>query len=204
MRKKEGGTKDMNLKGTKTAENLMHAFAGESQARNRYTFWASMAKKDGYVQVQNIFEETANQEKEHAKRLMKLLNAGGLKGETIPVEGSFPVLMGTTEENLKAAAAGENEEWTDMYPSFAKTAEEEGFPEIAAVLRAIARAEKMHEDRYLHLLKNIEEGKAFKKDEKVLWKCNNCGFVVEAEAAPEKCPACDHPQSFFEEYKFFD
>ena len=158
----------MNLKGTKTAENLMHAFAGESQARNRYTFWASMAKKDGYVQVQNIFEETANQEKEHAKRLMKLLNAGGLKGETIPVEGSFPVLMGTTEENLKAAAAGENEEWTDMYPSFAKTAEEEGFPEIAAVLRAIARAEKMHEDRYLHLLKNIEEGKAFKKDEKVL------------------------------------
>ncbi|HAV18755.1 MAG TPA: rubrerythrin family protein, partial [Erysipelotrichaceae bacterium] len=142
----------MDLKGTKTAGNLMHAFAGESQARMRYTYFASQAKKDGFVEVQKIFEETANQEKEHAKRLMKLLVAGGFKGETIAVEGSFPVMLGTTTENLKSAAAGENEEWSDMYPSYAKIAEEEGFPEIAAILRAIARAEKMHEDRYLKLL----------------------------------------------------
>jgi rubrerythrin len=194
----------MNLKNTKTAENLMHAFAGESQARARYTYFASQAKKDGYVQIQMIFEETANQEKEHAKRLMKLLVAGGLGGESLPVTGEFPVMLGTTAENLKSAAAGENEEWTDMYPSYAKVAEEEGFKEIAAILRAIARAEKMHEARYLALLKTVEEGTVFKKDHKVLWKCNNCGFVIESEVPPVRCPACDHPQSFFEEYKFFD
>ena len=178
-----------NLKGTETLKNLMAAFAGESQARNRYTFWSSIAKKEGYVEVSKIFEETANQEKEHAKRLMKLMNTAA-QGETLPVAGEFPVLMGTTVENLKAAAAGENEEWTHMYPEFAKKAEEEGLPEIAAILRAIAMAEKMHEERYLKLAKQIEDGTVFKKDHKVLWKCNNCGFVVESLEAPTVCPAC--------------
>jgi rubrerythrin len=191
-----------SLIGTKTANNLMHAFAGESQARNRYTYWSSIAKKEGYVQIANIFEETANQEKEHAKRLMKLLNTD-LKGETISVSGDFPVLMGTTLENLKAAANGENEEWVDMYPTFAKEAEEEGFNEIAAVFKSIAVAEKMHEDRYLKLAHDLENGTVFKKDEKVLWKCNNCGFIIEAYEAPVKCPACDHPQAHFEAYTFF-
>ena len=158
-----------NLKGTKTANNLMHAFAGESQARNRYTYWASIAKKEGYLSV----------------------------------TGDFPVLMGTTLENLKAAAAGENEEWTDMYPTFEKEAREEGFNDIANVFHAIAIAEKMHEDRYLKLAKNIEDGTVFKKDEPVLWKCNNCGFTVESLTAPERCPACDHPQAHFEAYTFF-
>ena len=172
-----------NLKGTETLKNLMAAFAGESQARNRYTFWSSIAKKEGYVEVSKIFEETANQEKEHAKRLMKLMNTAA-QGETLP--------------------AGENEEWTHMYPEFAKKAEEEGLPEIAAILRAIAMAEKMHEERYLKLAKQIEDGTVFKKDHKVLWKCNNCGFVVESLEAPTVCPACNHPQAYFEEYKFFD
>ena len=190
------------LKGTQTAKNLLTAFAGESQARNRYTYYQSIAKKEGYVQVANIFEETANQEKEHAKRLMKLLNVD-LKGEALHVEADFPIMLGTTTECLKAAAAGENEEWTDMYPTYAKIAKEEGFPQIAGILLSIAKAEKLHEERFLYLLKNIEEGTAFKKDHKVLWKCNNCGFVVEALEAPIKCPACDHPQAFFEEYKFF-
>ncbi|EMD17517.1 hypothetical protein HMPREF9943_00304 [Eggerthia catenaformis OT 569 = DSM 20559] len=194
----------MNLKGTQTATNLLTAFAGESQARNRYTYFASVAKKEGYVQVANIFEETANQEKEHAKRLMKLLVEGGCGGEALEITGTFPAMLSTTAENLKSAADGENEEWTDMYPNYAKIAEEEGFPAIAAILKSIARAEKMHEDRYLKLLKTIEDGDVFKKDHKVLWKCNNCGFVIEAEEAPIKCPACDHPQKYFEEYKFFD
>ncbi len=192
----------MNLKGSQTANNLMHAFAGESQARNRYTYWASIAKKEGYVQIANIFEETANQEKEHAKRLMKLMNED-LKGESISVNGEFPVLMGTTLENLKLAAQGENEEWADMYPSFAKVADEEGFTKIANIFRSIAIAEKMHEDRYLKLAANLENGTVFKKNEKVLWKCNNCGYVVEALEAPERCPACDHPQAHFEAYTFF-
>lgn len=191
------------LKNSKTANNLIHAFAGESQARNRYTYFASIAKKEGYVQIANIFEETANQEKEHAKRLMKLLNTE-LKGETVYTEGNFPVILGNTMENLKSAAAGENEEWTDMYPKFAEVAKEEGFDEIAQILLAIAQAEKMHEERYLKLLKNIEEGTVFKKGEKVLWKCNNCGFTVEATEAPERCPACDHPQAHFEAYTFFE
>lgn len=190
------------LKGSKTANNLLHAFAGESQARNRYNYYASIAKKEGYVQVANIFEETANQEKEHAKRLMKLLNTE-LKGECLHVEGDFPILLGTTTECLKAAAAGENEEWTDMYPTFAKIAKEEGFDEIADILLAIAKAEKLHEDRYLKLLKNIEDGTVFKKAETVLWKCNNCGYAVEALEAPDRCPACDHPQAHFEAYTFF-
>ena len=191
------------LKNSKTAHNLIHAFAGESQARNRYTYFASIAKQEGYVQIANIFEETANQEKEHAKRLMKLLNTE-LKGETVYTEGNFPVILGTTVECLKSAAAGENEEWTDMYPSFAEVAKEEGFDEIADIFLAIAKAEKMHEDRYLKLLKNIEDGIVFKRDEKVLWKCNNCGYTVEALEAPERCPACDHPQAHFEVYTFFE
>ena len=191
-----------SLKGTQTALNLLHAFAGESQARNRYTYYTSIAKKEGYVQISKIFEETANQEKEHAKRLMKLLNAD-LKGEVLPVEGSFPIMLGTTAECLKSAAEGENEEWTDMYPAFAKTAEEEGFPEIAEILRNIAVAEKFHEDRYLKLLADLEAGKVFKKDETVIWKCNNCGFIYESDAAPERCPACDHPTAHFEVLTFF-
>ena len=191
------------LKGSQTAHNLIHAFAGESQARNRYTYFASIAKKEGYVQIANIFEETANQEKEHAKRLMKLLNTE-LKGETVYTEGNFPVMLGTTAECLKSAAAGENEEWNEMYPSFAKTAKEEGFDDIANIFLAIAKAEKMHEDRYLKLLSNIENDIVFKRNEKVLWKCNNCGYTVEALEAPERCPACDHPQAHFEVYTFFE
>ena len=192
----------MTLKGTKTANNLMHAFAGESQARNRYTFYASIAKKEGYVQIQNIFLETANQEKEHAKRLMKFLNKD-LAGETVYTEGNFPVLLGTTAENLKAAAAGENEEYTQMYPSFAKTAREEGFDEIADVLENIAVAEKHHEARYLKLLETLEAGDTFKREAPVVWKCNNCGFIYEGLEAPERCPACDHPQAHFEVSTFF-
>lgn len=191
------------LKNSKTSHNLIHAFAGESQARNRYTYFASIAKKEGYVQIANIFEETANQEKEHAKRLMKILNTE-LKGETVYTDGNFPVMLGNTVECLKSAAAGENEEWSDMYPTFEKEAREEGFNEIADIFAAIAKAEKMHEDRYLKLAKNIEDGVVFKKDEKVLWKCNNCGYSVEALTAPERCPACDHPQAHFEVYTFFD
>ena len=186
-----------NLKGTETLKNLMAAFAGESQARNRYTFWSSIAKKEGYVEVSKIFEETANQEKEHAKRLMKLMNTAA-QGETLPVAGEFPVLMGTTVENLKAAAAGENEEWTHMYPEFAKKAEEEGLPEIAAILRAIAMAEKMHEERYLKLLENVKEGKVFEAGEVKIWKCRNCGHIVVGTSAPEVCPVCNHPKAFFE------
>lgn len=190
------------LKGSKTAGNLMHAFAGESQARNRYTYWASIAKKEGFVQVQNIFLETADQEKEHAKRLMKIANTE-LQGETVYVDGNFPVLMGTTAQNLKAAAEGENEEYTQMYPSFAKIAKEEGFDDIATVFSSIAIAEKHHEERYLKLLAALENGTTFKRDTKVIWKCNNCGYIHEGLEAPEKCPACDHPQAHFEVNTFF-
>lgn len=192
----------MTLKGTKTVNNLMHAFAGESQARNRYTYYASIAKKEGFVQIQNIFLETANQEKEHAKRLMKLMNKD-LAGETLYTDGNFPVLLGTTAENLKAAAAGENEEYTDMYPSFAKTAREEGFEDIATVLDSIAIAEKHHEERYLKLLAALEAGNTFKRETPVVWKCNNCGFIYEGLEAPERCPACDHPKAHFEVNTFF-
>ena len=192
----------MTLKGTKTANNLMHAFAGESQARNRYTYYASIAKKEGFVQIQNIFLETANQEKEHAKRLMKLMNKD-LAGETLYTDGNFPVLLGTTAENLKAAAAGENEEYTDMYPSFAKTAREEGFEDIATVLDSIAIAEQHHDESYLKLLAALEAGNTFKRETPVVWKCNNCGFIFEGLEAPERCPACDHPQAHFEVNTFF-
>ena len=183
-----------NLKGTKTEKNLMAAFAGESQARNRYTYFASKAKKEGYVQMSAIFEETANQEKEHAKRLFKFLQGG-----EVEITGSFPAgIIGDTVDNLKASAGGENYEWTEMYPSFAKIAKEEGFDKIADVFEAIAIAEKQHEKRYLDLIKNIENGKVFKKEKQVTWVCRNCGYVHKGAEAPEVCPACAHKQAHFE------
>jgi len=184
----------MQLKGSKTERNILTAFAGESQARNRYTYFASQAKKDGFEQMTYIFEETANQEREHAKRLFKLLEGG-----EVEIQAAFPAgVIGTTAENLKAAAGGENHEWTEMYPGFAKVAEEEGFADIADVFRSIAVAEKQHERRYLGLLANIEQGTVFKKSEKVVWRCRNCGYLHEGKEAPELCPACDHPQAHFE------
>lgn len=183
-----------SLKGTKTEKNILTAFAGESQARNRYTFFASKAKKEGYVQISKIFEETANQEKEHAKRLFKFLEGGDVE-----VMAAFPAgVIGTTEENLKASAEGEDHEWQEMYPEFAQVANEEGFKEIAAVMLNIAVAEKQHSKRYKALRDNILNNKVFKKDQKVRWVCANCGFVHEGDAAPEKCPACAHAQSYFE------
>ncbi|SJZ94735.1 rubrerythrin [Selenihalanaerobacter shriftii] len=183
-----------NLKGTKTEKNLLKAFAGESQARNRYDYFASKAKKEGYNQVSNIFKETARNEKEHAKRFFKFLEGG-----EVEITAAYPAgVIGTTEENLKASANGENEEYTELYPEFAEIAEEEGFSKIAAAFRMIAKAEKAHEDRFLALLENIQEGKAFEKDEKIAWKCGNCGYVHESKSAPKKCPACIHPQSYFE------
>ena len=182
------------LKGTETEKNLLKAFAGESQARNRYTYFASKAKKEGYIQISDIFTETAAQEKEHAERLFKFLEGGELE-----ITAGFPAgVIGSTVENLKASAGGENYEWTDMYPSFAKTAKEEGFDKIAAVFTAIAVAEKQHEKRYNDLVANLEAGRAFKRDEKVVWRCRNCGYIYEGYEAPKVCPACDHAQSYFE------
>jgi len=182
------------LKGTQTERNILTAFAGESQARNRYTYFASKAKKDGYVQISAIFEETANQEKEHAKRLFKLLEGG-----EVEISGSFPAgVIGTTLENLLEAAGGENYEHTIMYPEFAKTAMEEGFKDIAAIFTAIAVAEKQHEKRYRALAANIEKGSVFKRDKKVTWRCRNCGYLHEGEAAVDKCPACAHSRDHFE------
>jgi rubrerythrin len=186
------------LLGTKTAENLMKAFAGESQARNRYTFYASVAKKEGYVQIANLFEETADNEKEHAKRFFKFLIEGGLQGEAIQITADFPVALGSTKDNLLAAANGENEEWTDLYPAFADIAQEEGFPAVAVAFRKIAEVEKHHEARYRKLLSNIENSEVFKKEASVLWKCDNCGYIYEGEEAPKACPACLHAQSYFE------
>ncbi len=184
----------MELKGSKTEQNLMAAFAGESQARNRYTYFAGKAKKEGYRQISEIFAETANQESEHAKRLFKLMPGG-----TTEITGTFPAgKIDSTLENLKASAGGENHEWTDMYPSFAKIAREEGFDKIADIFESIAVAEKQHEKRYLAMVKNIEEGKVFKKDAPVRWVCKNCGYVHEGEEAPGVCPACAHPQAHFE------
>jgi len=183
-----------NLKGTQTEKNILTAFSGESQARNRYTYFTSKAKKEGYVQIASIFEETANQEKEHAKRLFKLLEGG-----EVEITGAFPAgVIDTTLENLKAAAAGENYEHTIMYPGFAKVAREEGFDSIAVIFEAIAVAETQHEKRYNDLAANIEAGKVFKKDEKVVWRCRNCGYLHEGTEAPGTCPACDHPQAHFE------
>ena len=183
-----------DLKGTQTEKNLLTAFAGESQARNRYTYYASKAKKEGYVQISDIFAETADQEKEHAKRLFKLLEGG-----EVEISGAFPAgTIDPTVENLKAAAAGENYEHTEMYPGFAKVAEEEGFSDIAAVFLAIAVAEKQHEKRYLDLAANIDAGRAFNRETPVVWRCRNCGYLHEGNEAPETCPACDHPQAHFE------
>ena len=184
----------MELKGSKTEKNLMAAFAGESQARNRYTYFASRAKKEGYEQISSVFLETADNEKEHAKKEFKFLVGG-----EVEITGSFPAgVIGDTASNLKEAAGGENHEWTTMYPEFARIAEEEGFNEIASVFRAIGDAEKQHEKRYLTLLANLKDGKVFKKDSPVQWKCRNCGYVHEGTEAPEECPACGFPRSYYE------
>jgi len=183
-----------SLRGTQTEKNILTAFSGESQARNRYTYFASQAKKDGYVQIQAIFEETANQEKEHAKRLFKLLEGG-----EVEITAAFPAgVIGTTVDNLKEAAGGENYEHTVMYPGFAVTAREEGFADIAAIFEAIAVAEKQHEKRYRDLVANIEAGRVFKRDKKVTWRCRNCGYLHEGDAAPDLCAACAHEQAHFE------
>ena len=183
-----------SLKGTQTEKNILTAFAGESQARNRYTYFAAQAKKDGFVQISEIFTETANQEKEHAKRLFKMLEGG-----EVQITASFPAgVIGTTLENLKEAAAGEHHEHTIMYPEFARIAKEEGFPNLAGVFLAIGVAEKQHEKRYLDLMANIEKGRVFKKDTTVTWRCRNCGYLHNGTEAPEKCLACDHPRDHFE------
>ncbi len=182
------------MSGTQTEKNLLTAFAGESQARNRYTFFASQAKKEGFVQISHIFEETANQEKEHAKRLFKFLQGGDLE-----IQAEFPAgVIGDTVDNLKAAAAGEHYEWESMYPEFTQTAREEGFNSIAGTFEAIAVAEKQHEKVYLDLAANIESGMVFKREEKVVWRCRNCGYLHEGEVAPDLCPACAHKQAHFE------
>ncbi len=184
----------MSIKGTKTEKNILTAFAGESQARNRYTYFASQAKKEGYEQIAAIFEETANQEKEHAKRLFKLLEGG-----EVEITAAFPAgIICTTAENLAEAAGGEHHEWSEMYPAFAKTARAEGHANAAAIFEAIAVAEKHHEKRYLALKGNIEQGKVFKRPEKAVWRCRNCGYVHEGKEAPEICSACAHPRAYFE------
>ena len=186
-----------SVKGTRTEQNLLKAFAGESQARTRYTFFASVAKKEGYEQIAGVFAETADQEKEHAKRFFKFLEGGDLE-----ITASYPAgRIGTTAENLLAAAKGENEEWDVLYPDFAKVAEEEGFPEIANAFKQISKAEAEHERRYLKLLSRITDGNFFKRDGKIWWQCRNCGFICEAEEAPKICPACQHPQAYFEPKK---
>ncbi|MBN2079663.1 MAG: rubrerythrin family protein [Spirochaetes bacterium] len=183
-----------SLKGTKTEKNLLASFAGESQARSRYTYFASKAKKEGYEQIAAIFLETAENEKEHAKRFFKFLEGG-----MVEITAAYPAgIIGSTAENLKAAAEGENEEHTKLYPEFADIAEQEGFKEIAIAWRRIADVEKHHEERYLTLLKNIKEGMVFKKKETIQWKCRNCGYIHEGNTAPDTCPACQHPQSYFE------
>jgi rubrerythrin len=182
------------LKGTKTEQNLLKSFAGESQARNRYTYFAGVARKEGYVQIADIFEETSNQEKEHAKRFFKFLDGGDLE-----IMASFPAgKIGTTAENLLASAMGEYEEQNDLYPSFAAIAKEEGFPQIAEVWGFISVAEKQHEKRYRELLANVESGMVFKRNEDSVWRCRNCGYLHSHKEAPQTCPACVHPQAYFE------
>ena len=188
---------EKSLKGTRTEKNLMQSFAGESQARMRYTYFASQAKKEGYEQISAVFTETAEQEKEHAKRFFKFLEGG-----MVEVNASFPAgVIGNTAENLKAAAAGENEEWSELYPSFAKIAEEEGFKAIAAVFRLIAKVEAEHERRYKALLARVEEGKVFEREEEIEWQCRNCGYIHRGKKALDTCPACAHPQAYFEPMK---
>ncbi len=183
-----------SLKGTKTEQNLLKAFAGESQARMRYNYFAKQAKKEGLEQIVGIFEETAENEKEHAKRFFKFLEGG-----MVEITASYPAgKIGTTLENLKASAEGENEEWTELYPEFAKIAEEEGFKEVAVAFKMIATVEKAHEERYTKLYNNLQEGKVFAKGDKIVWKCRNCGYLHEGTKAPNMCPACLHPQSYFE------
>ncbi len=183
-----------SVKGTKTEKNLLAAFAGESQARTRYTCFASAARKEGYEQIAAIFTETADNEKEHAKRFFSFLEGGDLE-----ITASFPAgVIGKTAENLKAAAAGENHEHTVLYPQAAKVAEEEGFPDIAFLFRKVASVEQHHEKRYLDLMKNVLDKKVFKKDAKVQWKCRNCGYIHDGAEAPETCPTCAHPKAFFE------
>ena len=183
-----------SIKGTQTEKNLLSAFANESRARNEYTFFASAAKKEGLVQISAIFEETANQEKEHAKRFFKFL-----EGSTVELTETISSgAIGTTFENLKKASSGEAHEWGDMYPAFAKIAKEEGFGEIAAAFLAISVSEKQHDKRFKELADNLEAGKVFKRDGKVIWRCRNCGYIHEAEEAPKLCPACIHPQAHFE------
>ncbi len=183
-----------SVKGTKTEKNLLTAFSGESQARNRYTFFASQAKKEGFVQIANIFEETANHEKEHAKRFFSYLEGG-----EVEIQASFPAgKIGNTYENLKEAEAGENYEQTKMYPEFARIAREEGFEEIALLFEAVAVSERQHEKRYRELAENLKAGKVFKREEEVVWKCTNCGYLHKGNEPPEKCPACAHPKAYFE------
>ena len=183
-----------DLKGTQTERNLLTAFAGESQARNRYTYFAGQAKKEGFVQIADIFEETADQEREHAKRLFKFMNGGAVE-----IQAAYPFgIIGATSVNLQAGADGEHYEWTEMYPSFAKIACEESFEEIAKAFEAIAVAEKQHEKRYLELKVNVDEGKVFMKDTQVTWRCRNCGYLHTGNEAPHVCPACAHPQAHFE------
>lgn len=183
-----------SLKGSQTEQNLITSFAGESQARNRYTYFAGKARKEGLVQIAQIFEETANQEKEHAKRFFS-----SLEGGEVIVQTAFPAgVIAGTADNLKAAAEGERYEWTEMYPGFAKTARQEGFESIAKLMEAVAVAEKWHEKRYMDLLRNVENGKVFKKDMPVVWRCINCGYLHEGLEAPGACPACAHPQAYYE------
>ena len=183
-----------SLKGTKTEQNLLKSFAGESQARMRYDYFAKQAKKEGLEQIAAIFNETALNEKEQAKRFFKFLEGGAVE-----ITATYPAgKIGTTLENLKASAEGENEEWTDLYPEFARVAEEEGFNEIATAYKLIAQVEKAHEDRFKTLYNNLEEGKVFERNGKIMWKCRNCGYIHEGEKAPKTCPACLHPQSYFE------
>jgi rubrerythrin len=183
-----------SLKGSRTERNLMAAFAGESQARMRYTYFASKAKEEGFFQISQIFEETANQEKEHAKRIFKFLEGG-----EVEITGSFPAgVIGATRDNLLAAAAGENHEWKSMYPDIAKTAREEGYDAVATVFDAIIVAERQHAKRYEKLAANIDSGRVFKSDTKALWRCINCGYLFEGNEAPKACPACAHPQGYFE------
>lgn len=183
-----------SLKGTETEQNLLKAFAGESQARNRYTYFSSVARKEGLRQIAEIFEETANQEKEHAKRFFNFLEGGELE-----ITAAYPAgKTGSTLENLRAAAGGENFEWTELYPSFAAKAKEEGFPQVAAAFESISIAEKQHEKRYKELADNLEQGKVFKRNGKVIWRCINCGYIHEADEALKVCPACLHPQAHFE------
>lgn len=186
---------DKSLKGTRTEQNLLKAFAGESQAMNRYLFFAKKAKEEGFEQIAAIFEKTAWQEQQHAKRFFKFLEGG-----MVEITASYPAgIIGTTAENLRASAAGENEEWTELYPEFAEIAKEEGFPAIASAFKIIAKVEAEHEKRYLKLLNNLETGKVFKKEKATRWECRKCGYIHEGTNPPENCPACKHPKAYFEE-----